>query len=116
MAAFDYKILTNLTPIAAPSASLFVNAAATASYARSILLHNVSSSMQTVNLWLIPSGAATTPMEDKYRFLNVGISGSSTFIMEFGNPGLMVTQSDASIWGSCTNDKGINVLIYGGQE
>lgn len=116
MAAFDYKILTNLTPIAAPSASIFVNAAATASYARSILLHNVSSSLQTVNLWLVPSGALTSPISESFRFLNVGISGSSTFLMEFGNPGLMISQSDASIWGSTTNPNGVNIYIVGGVE
>ena len=114
MADFNYSILRGLAPVTLPSCSLFAHTAATASYARSILIHNVSSSVQTCTLWLCTG--SYSPMLDKDRFFQTSISGSSTFIIELGTPGMIMTQSGAQIWGTTTNDSGINIAIYGGVE
>jgi hypothetical protein len=116
MADFNYTLIKPLTPLASPSGSVFVNNATTASYLRTILLHNVSSSLETVQLWYMPSGSALTPMSLANRFLNVGISGSSTYLLEFGAPGLIMTQSGATIYGGTTDANGVNISIFGGQE
>lgn len=113
MADFNYKILTNLTSMTAASGGLFVNTAATASYVRQIILHNVTSSVEQVQLWLTP---ATQVAADAYKFFNYTLSGSTTFIADMGIPGLMLTQSNASISGSCTDDSKINIMIIGGSE
>jgi hypothetical protein len=116
MADFNYTLIKPLTPLSSPSGSVFVNNAVTASYLRTILLHNVSASVETVQLWCVPSGSAATPMSNAYRFLNVGISGSSTYLLEFGAPGLIMSQSQSVIYGSTTDNNGVNIMILGGQE
>jgi hypothetical protein len=113
MAEFNYKLLTELQPITTPSCSVFVNTAATASYVRTIHLHSVSGSTQNVSLWKVPSGATAS---NANRFFNSSLSGSSTFMIEFGNPGFMVTQSGDSIWASTSNNGGVNIMIVGGVE
>jgi hypothetical protein len=116
MATFDYKVISHLQPITLPSASLFMNTAATASYVRSVLLHNVSSSTEVVQMWLVPNNVTSSSMSDAWRFLNVGISGSSTFLNEFGAPGLMITESCAQIYATTTNNNGVNIFLVGGAE
>ena len=114
MADFNYSILRNLAPITLPSSSLFVHVAATASYCRSILIHNISGSAQVCTLWLCTG--SYSPMQDKDRFFQTSISASSTFIIELGTPGIIMTQSGAQIWGTPTNANGLNIAIYGGSE
>ena len=113
MATFDYKILAEIHPISAPSQSVFTNSAATASYVRTIVLHNVSASNQTTNIWKVGNG--NNPI-DANRIFSVVVSGSGTYLIEFTQPGLLMTGSGDTLWASVTNDKGVNIAIMGGQE
>ena len=116
MADFNYKLLTEIKPIATPSASVYVNAAATASYIRQIVLYNTTGSVEQVKLWKYISGSAITPMSNTQQFFNYGLSGSATFILDFGPPGLMLTQSYDAIYASSTTNNIVNIVIMGGTE
>ena len=113
MADFNYKLLTEIQPIAAVSASVYTNAAATASYIRTIVLHNVTSSVQNVMLW---KSVGASAVDTAHKFFNYAISGSGTFMLEFGAPGLMLTQSSDAIYAATTDANGVNITIVGGTE
>lgn len=114
--AFDYKLMTNgFVQMTTPSSSLYMNSSPTASYVRQMIFYNVSGSTQNVQLWLAPSGTSS-PMTDGAKFLSYGLSGSATFIMDFGVPGLIMSCSGMAIYGATSNANGVNVLITGGTE
>lgn len=117
MADFNYKILTEITQIVGPSSSLYTNTATTASYVRSIVLHNTSTNVQNVIMWKASgSMGGATNVDNTKRFLNYAISGGATFVVDFAPPGLMITQSNDTIWASASTTATVNVFIVGGTE
>lgn len=115
MASFTYTVLAPLGAMSSPTTqSMFSSTAATASYIRAIHLHNVSSSFQAVSLYYVVSGSQTASISN--RFFQTVLSASSTQILEYAPGGFMITQSGACICGSCTNNNGVNYLIFGGTE
>ena len=111
--AFDYAMLTNVRPIYAVSSSIYTNPSSTTSYIRTIFFHVVTSSMQTISLWNLASG---TTVSSSNKIFQYTLSGSNSFMLELGIPGIILTNESASIWATTTDNNGTNVMIMGGKE
>lgn len=113
MAQFNYSQLKAIAPLSNVSASVFTNSAATASYVRTVYVYAVTSSNQTLNMWSVPNGAA---VGNHNKILQYQLSGSTSFMIEFGIPGIILNTSGDSIWASTTDMSGSNIMIMGGIE
>lgn len=111
--AFAYKKLTEITTLPTTKAAIFTNSAATASYVRSIILHNTGTATESVELNMVPNLDGDTVSN---QFYAANISPDETVFIEFPTPGLVMDTSGDAIEGVTSTVTTVTIMVMGGDE
>lgn len=119
--AFNYVRLVGMSFVPSGSSSsgsaIYTHSSAsyaTASYIRSITLHNTNIVDESCALFLVPSGSTLNLSAS--RFYLEAIQSGSTRMIEFVPPGMMLTvDADALVAGTTSANK-VTVMVFGGGE
>jgi hypothetical protein len=116
--SFAYAKLSEAVLLTSAGNTTFTNPTSTTSYIRMIIIHNVNTSAETVSLYNVPDsgGSAGTLSDTENRFYKESLDAGATRIIEFPAPGLVLTDENDTIQGSCTVDSKVIIWAYGGQE
>jgi hypothetical protein len=115
--AFAYKRLLEITTLPNSAAAVFTNAAAGASYIRSITLHNANTSAEAVILYNVPNnGGATGAAAATNQIFQRTMPAGETIILEWPAPGLVLDDAFDSIQGVTTTASKVTIQIMGGDE
>jgi len=115
--SFDYSRLCEITTVASTVGSVYTNPSSTKSYIRLIILHNTSSTSETVVLYNVPdSGGSLGTAGDTNKFYYESITANSTSIIDLGTPGLILQDTNDSIQAVTTTASKVTIQIMGGTE
>jgi hypothetical protein len=126
---FQYARLTAMSFVGSGSGVLYTHLTGsggvggdtinTASYIRSVVLHNTNTIDETVSLWVTGSSslpAAGIALSSSARFYQEAIPTGNTRMIEFFQPGLMLTTHGERLVGGSTSGSKVTVMVFGGQE
>jgi len=115
--SFDYKRLTEITTIADTVAAVYTNPSATKTYVRLIVIHNGNSSTEDVLLYNVPDNAASVGTAgDTNVFYAETVVVNGTTILDFGTPGLILTDENDTIQADTETASKVTIQIMGGTE
>ena len=119
--AFAYSKLAeavHLDVTGTDAVTIVANPAGKTTYIRSIIIHNVNTTAETITLYLVPDNATSEgeDSETTNRFYKEDLPAGSTRILEFPIPGLVLTDENDTLQGACTVHEKVLVWVYGGQE
>lgn len=119
--AFAYKKLAeavHLDVVATDAVTLVANPSGKTTYIRSIILHNINTTTETVTLYIVPDSGASegADSDTTNRFYKEDLLAGATRIIEFPIPGIVLTDENDTLQGACTTHEKVLAWVYGGQE
>lgn len=110
--SFTYLRLAGPSLIPTSTGPLCTGPAAKTTYAKNILLYNGSGGVETVQMWLVPSGTNTAGAS--HKLYNLDLSPNETLVIETPAPGHVLNVGD-TIHAKSSSASAV-VKIDGGQE
>lgn len=115
--AFTYSRLTEITTISDSAASVYSNPSSTTSYLRQILLHNTSSSEETVELWVVPdSGGLEGTAADANKIYEETLPSGATRMIEFAPPGYILEDENETLQAAASTASVVTISVMGAVE
>jgi len=119
--AFGYLRLADavhLDVTGTDAVTIYANPSGKTTYIRSIIIHNVNTTTETVTLYIVADNASSegADSDTTNRFYKEDLPAGSTRILEFPAPGIMLVDQNDTLQGACTTHEKVLVWAYGGQE
>jgi len=115
--ALTAKRLLEIQYVDDVTSSLVINPASTTTYVQQIFLYNSDTAACNVKLYYVPDNSSAVDLAlDQHMFLNTNVSASDTIFMDFGKPGIVMTDQNDTIQGKAGKDITVTIQIYGFQE
>lgn len=116
--AFEYSKIAEAVKLQDTATDIKVNAVSKTTYVRTLMVHNVLATPETVKLYAVPDSTGTkgTASDTENKFYEEAIPAKATRFVEVPPPGIMLTDENDSIQGVTTTNDGVLVWAYGGDK
>ena len=115
--AFTHSRLKEITHVGTSAASVYNNPASTTTHVKTIIIHNLNSSTENVELWNVPDSTGSVgTAADANKMHKMAVEANETVMLEFPGPGLLLEDTNDSIQAKTDTASKVTIQIYGTKD